>query len=730
MRPVPEPTTNPLRPTAWTALMLAGLLLAGTWGGTAVLVDWATIGLLPLAWLAMAIGYGLVLRRALFRGMAGDDPRAWGLSVALGVSAALALDNAFGTWVGFRAGGLLGVWLIVLGLVPLVGALERECTRRGGRLPSWLDVPRLVLADAGDARSNGLRWLAAPAIAVLALVAALSPGLAWSSEFGGYDALAYHLQLPKEWMERGQIEPLRHNVYSAFPSFMEGAFLHLRSMTGTVDAGRSAQMLHALLAVAAAWVVGCLAAATVARTAGGDGSRAARARDVAFVAFLGIPWVTVTATLAYDEMPMLLCTAGAALVIASQDATGPRRLGCALGLCLAGAIGSKLTAVGMAALPALAMAALWPTHLRLRAWLAGAAPAAALVAVAIFAPWLARNLHAIGSATFPFGVAALGQAGSATGTDWWSAEQAARFAAGHGAGGVGWAERLAILWRTLFADGTLGIPEGGAGTPGAAWAAAWAPTAWLGIAAVAFVAARLRDRRAAAIAAMLALQLAFWLAATHLKARFLLPCAVPLACAIGCAGALLPRAPGVRWAPATLATAGLLLAWSLQPFAALEGDPRTSANAAMWSAAGDDRAIIGPGSRAAAEGLVAVGDPLPLAWIANWTLPADARLGCEGEADVYWFARTPDYGDVWDGGPLAAALRAHGDDADAAVRALRARGLTHLAIGEAMLARWKSAGWLDPALTPERVRAVAARLRPVARLASGGVLYALPAEGR
>ena len=229
---------------------------------------------------------------------------------------------------------------------------------------------------------------------------------------------------------------------------------------------------------------------------------------------------------------------------------------------------------------------------------------------------------------------------------------------------------------------------------------------------------------------ILAVQLAFWLAATHLKARFLLPCAVPMACAIGCAGGLLPPAAGRRWAPATLATAGLLLAWCLQPFAALEEDPRTSANAAMWAAAGDDRAIIGPGSRAATEGLTTVGDPLPLAWIANWTLPADARLGCEGEADVYWFARTPDYGDVWDGGPLAAALRAHGDDADAVVRALRARGLTHLAIGEAMLARWKAAGWLDPAVTPERVRAVAARLTPVARLASGGVLYALPAQGR
>ena len=36
------------------------------------------------------------------------------------------------------------------------------------------------------------------------------------------------------------------------------------------------------------------------------------------------------------------------------------------------------------------------------------------------------------------------------------------------------------------------------------------------------------------------------------------------------------------------------------------------------------------------------------------------------------------------------------------------------------------AGWLDPALRPERVRAMASGLRPVAAMASGGVVYELP----
>jgi hypothetical protein len=85
------------------------------------------------------------------------------------------------------------------------------------------------------------------------------------------------------------------------------------------------------------------------------------------------------------------------------------------------------------------------------------------------------------------------------------------------------------------------------------------------------------------------------------------------------------------------------------------------------------------------------------------------------------------WGTVWDGGPLARALRAHPDDPGAAIAAMRAEGLTHLAIGEAMLARWKAAGWLDPALDAARVRAVAGMLRPVATLTSGGTVYELPA---
>lgn len=182
-----------------------------------------------------------------------------------------------------------------------------------------------------------------------------------------------------------------------------------------------------------------------------------------------------------------------------------------------------------------------------------------------------------------------------------------------------------------------------------------------------------------------------------------------------------------------VALALLLVAWSLQPLLALRLDERMSGGngaLAMRGTLGPAIGLLGAGTKSDADALAAAGDAMPLAWWANWRLPAGARLGCEGEADLFWCVTTPSWGTTWDGGPLARALRAHPDDPRAAVAAMRAEGITHLAIGESMLARWRTAGWLDPALAPDRVHAVAAQLDPVAGLASGGTVYALPTGAR
>ncbi|NJL31121.1 MAG: hypothetical protein HC898_05545, partial [Phycisphaerales bacterium] len=72
--------------------------------------------------------------------------------------------------------------------------------------------------------------------ATFMLIAAICPpGTLWSVEAFGYDTLAYHLQLPKEWIASGSITPLPHNVYSHLPSLVESGY-----MTTAADAWQHA----------------------------------------------------------------------------------------------------------------------------------------------------------------------------------------------------------------------------------------------------------------------------------------------------------------------------------------------------------------------------------------------------------------------------------------------------------------------------------------------------------
>ena len=679
--------------------------------GLSFFLSWVPAGpLLAAAWVLAAWGYGRLLRAALFPGMsAGDAMRGpaepapgarEALSIGLGMAFLLAIESLLGSAGAFRTG--LG-WRLLAWTVILVGAGAGLVRRRKGS-PS-----------DGGIRPWRLTWPAAAALAVLLTAVTLPPGLAWATEFGGYDALSYHLQLPKEWLEAGRVQPLRHSVYSAFPSFVETATLHLWTLASFApvhDVAEAAQWLHAAIAVAAAIVTGALAAAMLPPTA----SDRARAWSTAIgtVGALGIPWVTVTGSLAYNDMAPVLFLATAMLAWAAGGASHAGRSGLAVGMALGAAAGSKLTALGMVAVPFVAWALVAAAPGTRRA-LGRGAMFAAPVALMVLLPWMTRNWMTIGTPLFPF-------AGDAPG--WWTAEQIGRFAAGHAAApGIGPGGRFEALWDQGFREGFGAAPDADP------WLPQWGVAFGAGVAAIAATSVRM-PRAGLALAAALLAQLGFWMLATHLKARFLLPCAVPLCAAMGVA--IAPRAAAVSRGAGRatgVALGAMLVAWSMQPLIVLRSDARMSGTdgvLAMRGTLGPAIRLLGPGTRTDADALAAAGDPMPLAWWANWRMPKDARLGCEGEADVFWCTTTPRWGTVWDGGPLARALRAHPRDPRAAIDAMRAEGITHLAIGEATLARWRAAGWLDPALAPADVRAVASKLTPVAPLASGGTVYELP----
>ena len=687
--------------------VVAGIAIAGTVAPASSAVAGAVVA---VAWFGSAFGLGRLARFALFPAIRRDHPAHAGLTLGLGVAVLLWVDVTLGSVGAF---GGAGGWRQVLAwatLVPgflLLGDPRRTAVGQGLGVRSLAALP--------------LAWCALPALAVLAFATSLPPGVAWATEFGGYDALSYHLELPRTWFEMRRIATLPNSVYSAFPNFVEAAFLHCMSLLGQAaphGLAMAPQVLHALLGVAAAVAVGGVAA----MLAGPDAHRARIAQAAGFVALLGVPWVIVTGSLAYDEMAVLLMAATAMLAwCARMDGDGEQRdtppatVGVAVGLALGAAIGAKLTALGMVALPFAAWAIVGGAAGGARA-LARSAAWATVAAGAMLLPWLIRNAADTGSALFPFSAGGMG----------WTAEQFARFAAGHAAPpGTGLGVRLTALWDHAFREGFGPAPDADP------WLPQWGVAFWAGTLALAALARR-TPRAALALAAMLAAQLAFWMFATHLKARFLLPCTVPLCAAIGAALAPLAAGGAARGAgsAATAAAAALLGAWSLQPAWVLANDPRMNdprGVVANLPAIGDAISSLGPGTAADAKALEEQGAPLPLAWFANWRLPPGAVLGCEGEADVFWCIDAPRWGTAWDGGPLAQALRAHPDDPGAAVAALRAAGITHLAVGEATLARWERAGWLDPVLTPERIRAVTSRLTPAARTTSGGTIYGIPA---
>ncbi|MGH7292410.1 MAG: hypothetical protein ACREJT_14425, partial [Myxococcota bacterium] len=283
-------------------------------------------GALPfvVAWLAAACGFGWTLRRLLIP--SGSDGLF--LQAALGIAALLLLDAALGR-IGFlQWRGSLGAWVVLaIGWALLFGQIRKE----GRGKPMQLVAP------------PWLAWLAAPAIAVLLLAACSAPGWLWASEFGGYDALSYHLQLPKEWLARGRIVPLDHNVYSFLPGYVEAAYYHLAVLLGDgIDAVYACQLLHAsftLIAVAMlARFVHRIAPPRVAGLAGA----------IAAVVFLGTPWVIVVGSLAYNEMATLLMLA-AGLLLLSQPERWSIGRGVVLGLFVGAACGAKLTALGFVA---------------------------------------------------------------------------------------------------------------------------------------------------------------------------------------------------------------------------------------------------------------------------------------------------------------------------------------------------------------------------------------------
>jgi len=617
--------------------------------------------------LAAAAGYGYWLRRAVV----GAD-RGWAaVQMALGLGAVMML-----AWLLGWSGGLNGwaAWVItVVGWGLWVPQLKRRFA-----LPRTAPWPVI---------------LAMPAIGLLIVAATLAPGTLWQpTEHNAYDALSYHLQLPREWMADGAIRGYEHNVYSFLPSGFETMFLYLGYLRGgtMVEAALACQMLHACTALLAAAVIAQTVARRIRRSAPDPTQSerlAALAGPAAGALYLAVPWVVVTGSLAYNDQAMIaLGAAGLAVATDPADLSTHRR-GAAAGLLCGMAMLVKLTALGLFAAPVfVALLIVAPMSARRRGAAALAFILGAGVPVALF---MARNAMWTGNPVFPMACEWFGSAH-------WTESQVARWNAAH-MPDLSLVERFERLWTGVLAHKQYGYVI----FPAAA-------VALLGGALF-----RHLRRINLVLVIVAAMQLLFWLMLTHVQSRFVIAVVVPLCVGLGVGLGV------VRWRWQTaLAVAAMVMVPTLMGYTLYlqqhNGRAPEFMDGTLMFIDPDDNSQT-PGDLERIEPYRTINHPSM----------SGARIYAAGFAAPFYVERQITYHTVFDASPLGRWIEQRG--LFGALRRLQQRGYTHLMIHRSMLARWRSEGnyGYDQRFSAERQARIESLGLPVTAQNRNWVIYRL-----
>lgn len=240
---------------------IAGVVRVAYRDGALALLWWGAAWGLGIGLTRLATGPSLRSIRSAATGSSqrrdSDETTLDELAIALGLGSALmlVLDATAGTLGLISASnGLVGWGLLGAGV--LIGVrVIREAPVTGDESSSTLSAGIIATYGLGFGAICGL----------LIVAASISPGWLWSSEFSGFDALSYHLELPKQWfLSGGKIAPVEGVVYSALPSYVESAFLHLMSMRGNpIDGAYACQWWSMLATVATAFVLARLGRALI-----------------------------------------------------------------------------------------------------------------------------------------------------------------------------------------------------------------------------------------------------------------------------------------------------------------------------------------------------------------------------------------------------------------------------------------------------------------------------------
>ncbi|MEM1166611.1 MAG: hypothetical protein AAGI30_10020 [Planctomycetota bacterium] len=653
------------------ACLLARVGMPAGLDGTSIFLSLALVPLATaLAWVGAWLGYGSVFH-SMLGGLSGSV-RA-GVFVAGSIGLGVVVTNAVASvWL---PGEAWQAWAVV---APGLGL-------GGWRLVRWRRRTRDDVERASPERMVG--WVAVFAvvgIATLVLGASWSPGSQWRSEALGYDTLSYHLMLPREWLMIGRVTPLEHNVYSHLPSGMEAIYAHAAVLLGAsrdapLGLGSNAAVLvagfvHAMIAIVAAGVTGLLAA-EVAHRAGADGPVRALACSVASAASLLVPWTIVTGSSAYNEQVVNLALAGGVLAVIAWPSGRPIALGVVVGLICGAAVLAKPTAMFMAAAPVgLVILATRPRSEWVR--VLGAAAAVGLVCLV---PWLVRNAAATGNPVFPY-------AAGVFGTGHWSAEQVARWNAGHHFDG-GPIARIAHL----FGERGLGHPQ---------WSGAFV-VAPIVLGAGALVLQRVRV--GVVLLAVAGVQVLAWLGLTHLQSRFLVPMVVPMSVVM--AAVIAMGARGRAGVVISVGVLALMASWVVHLVFVTHRAGPVNAGLVAPPAVRSGAALLAESRTQSPREFADLVRVVPTAGGVNLVRERAELRGATilliGSATPLFFEGTFVYSTTWDESVFVSALRAADGDLSPAIESLRLAGITHALVDQSELDRLRRSGWLDPVITPE-----------------------------
>ncbi|MDA1007507.1 MAG: hypothetical protein O2800_00690 [Planctomycetota bacterium] len=679
-------------------------------------------GSLALMWMLSSIGMGMMALSLIRVRNALPPLTDWTIGAAFGVALMVALDNLLAT-VGLLS--VAATTVTAIGLGCFVWTITHP--RQNIRITERVTVAPLLLALP---------------IAALLAAASSTPGWLWRTEFGGYDAQAYHLQGPREWLASGVMDPSASNVYLSFPSWIEGAYLHLMVLRGNAwDASIACQWLHAGIAIVAALLVGSALRVRMMRATPESSTMTGRwplPVLLSVIAVLATPWLTVTGSLAYTESGVLLGTAGmlAALLWTGTDRDGndlTAQRAVLVGLFAALAVGSKLSSIALVVLPMfpiaiVAVVELNPQH-RWRAlgWATGSFLLPLL-------PWLIRNTLASGNPLFPFAGSVFGLGTPHDTVHWTTAQDAAFAAAHHAPPSAG----FVALWNEWIAFGI-----GTRLSPSEPWVWQWGPFPWIALAAAALVwvlPASKASRIDRALSLTLVLQLLFWMVATHQRSRFLIPTLPVGALLIGIQAARISWSEVPRTARSAITV--LLAAWCLLPaWILLHDGPPPQKPLDFIGANPRPRPLDFIGANEVANGhwlaKYLQDDQAPSSkWITS-AQECAAPFACNhlagekrtillvGDSAPFWIEDPFITASVWDGAGLASIIEANPSDSEAWVESIRSLGATHVLFDDAMLSRWRHSGWLSLVVSEDAIATLRSRLDLVTTTRQGA-LYRVP----